>query len=155
MVGDSVWAMDFLGQPKWVAAVIENRLGPLTFTLRLQDNIMWKRHQDHLRERRPTDSTEECLRSEERQLPPQLAERYVLPSFVRTPPPQSCNSDETTRTPTGEVISIPTIERLQSRVEPDMIVPLRRSHIVVKSPEILELLCLQYSINGQCMHSVI
>ena len=45
---DYVWAMNFLGQPKWVAAVIENRLGPLTFALRLQDNIVWKRHHDHL-----------------------------------------------------------------------------------------------------------
>ena len=44
MAGDSVLAMNFLGQPKWVAAVIENRLGPLTFTLRLQDNRVWKRH---------------------------------------------------------------------------------------------------------------
>ena len=63
MAGDSVWAMNFLGQPKWVAAVIENRLGPLTFALRLQDNRVWKRHQDHLREGRPTESTEErvCL----------------------------------------------------------------------------------------------
>ncbi len=61
MAGDSVWAMIFFGQPKWVAAVIENRLGPLTFALRLQDNRVWKRHQDHLRERRPTESTEEVL----------------------------------------------------------------------------------------------
>ena len=37
MAGDSVWAMNFLGQPKWVAAMIENRLGPLTFALRLQE----------------------------------------------------------------------------------------------------------------------
>ena len=59
MAGDSVWATNFLGQPKWVAAVIENRLGPLTFVLRLQDNRVWKRRQDHLRERRPTGSTEE------------------------------------------------------------------------------------------------
>ena len=63
---ETVWAMNFLGQPKLVAAVIENRLGPLTFTLRLQDNRVWKRHQDHLRERRPNESTEERLCSEER-----------------------------------------------------------------------------------------
>ena len=72
MAGDSVWTMNFLGQPKWVAAVIENRLGPLNFALRLQDNRVWKRHQDHLRERRPNESTEERLCSEERQLQPQL-----------------------------------------------------------------------------------
>ena len=139
MAGDSVWAMNFLGQPKWVAAVIENRLGPLTFALRLQDNRVWKRHQDHLRERRPTESTEERVCSEERQLPSQLTERDVLPRFVRTPPPPSGNSDETTRTTTGEVISGPTVERSQYRVEPDTVEPLRRSHRVVKAPDRLDL----------------
>ena len=139
MAGDSVLAMNFLGQPKWVAAVIENRLGPLTFALRLQDNRVWKRHQDHLRERRPNESTEERLCSEERQLQPQLTERDVLPRFVRTPPPPSGNSDETTRTTTGEVISRPTVERSQSRVEPDTVEPLRRSHRVVKAPARLDL----------------
>ena len=139
MAGDSVWAMNFLGQPKWIAAVIENRLGPLTFALRLQDNRVWTRHQDHLRERRPTESTEERVCSEERQLPPQLTQRDVLPRFVRTPPPPSGNSDETTRTTTGEVITRPTVERSQSRVEPDMVVPLRRSHRVVKAPDRLDL----------------
>ena len=129
MAGDSVWAMNFLGQPKWVAAVIENRLGPLTFALRLQDNRVWTRHQDHLRERRPT------VCSEERQ----LTERDVLPRFVRTPPPPSGNSDDTTRTTTGEVISRPTVERSQSRVEPDTVEPLRRSHRVVKAPDRLDL----------------
>ena len=48
MAGDSAWAVNFLGQPKWVAAVIENRVGPLTFALRLQDNRVWKRHHDHI-----------------------------------------------------------------------------------------------------------
>ena len=73
------------------------------------------------------------------QLPPQLTERDVLPRFVRTPPPSSGNSDETTRMTSGEVISRPTVERSQSRVEPDMVVPLRRSHRVVKAPDRLEL----------------
>ena len=48
------------------------------------DNRVWKRHQDHLSERRPTDSTGKRLGNEERQLPPQLTEHDVLPSFART-----------------------------------------------------------------------
>ena len=139
MAGDSVWAMNFLGRPKWVAAVIENRLGSLTFALRLQDNRVWKRHQDNLRERRPTELTEERVCSEERQLPPQLRERDVLPRLVRTPSLPSGDSDETTRTTSGEVISRPTVERSQSRVKPDTIVPLRRSYRVVKAPGRLDL----------------
>ena len=98
-----------------------------------------KKNHDHLRERRPTESTEERLRSEERQLLPQLTERDELPRFVRTPPPPSGNSDETTHTTTGEVISRPTVERSQSHVDPDMVVPLRRSHRVVKAPDRLDL----------------
>ena len=105
----------------------------------VQDNRVWKRHQDHLRERRPTNSTEERLRSEERQLPPQLSERDVLllPRFVQTPPPPG-NSGETRRT-TGDVISRPTVERSESHVEPDRVVPLRRSHRVVKVTDRLDL----------------
>ena len=139
MAGDWVLAMNFLGQPKWVAAVIGNRLDLLTLALRLQDNIVWKRHEDYLRERRPNESTEERLCSEERPLPPQLTERDVLPRFVQTPPPPCGNSDDTTRTTRGEVISRPSVERSQSRVEPDMVVPLRRSHRVVKAPDRLDL----------------
>ena len=45
--------MNFQVKPKWVSTVVENQLGPLTFTVRLSDRRLWKRHQDHLRERRP------------------------------------------------------------------------------------------------------
>ena len=54
--------------------VIENQLGPLTFTVRLSDGRLWKQHQDHLRERRP-DETEMVGAEQERpevQLPPPL-----------------------------------------------------------------------------------
>ena len=44
-----------LGQPKWVATVIDNGLRPLTVALRLQDNTVLKRHQDHYFERETTD----------------------------------------------------------------------------------------------------
>ena len=46
-----MWAMNFQGNPKWIATVVENQLGPLTFVVRLKDGRTWKRHQDHLRER--------------------------------------------------------------------------------------------------------
>ena len=57
MTGDSAWALNFQGKPKWMPTVIESQLGPLTFTVRLSDGRLWKRHQDHLRERRH-DETE-------------------------------------------------------------------------------------------------
>ena len=48
MTGDSAWALNFQGKPKWMPTVIESQLGPLTFTVRLSDGRLWKRHQDHL-----------------------------------------------------------------------------------------------------------
>ena len=57
MTMDGAWALNFQGNQKWMPTVIEIQLGPLTFTARLSDGRLWKRHQDHLRERRP-DETE-------------------------------------------------------------------------------------------------
>ena len=37
MTGDSAWALNFQGKPTWMPTVIENQLGPLTFTVRLND----------------------------------------------------------------------------------------------------------------------
>ena len=37
MTGDCAWALNFQGKPKWMSTVIENQLGPLTFTVRLSD----------------------------------------------------------------------------------------------------------------------
>ena len=60
MTGDSAWALHFQGKPKWMPTVIESQLGPLTFTVRLSDGRLWKRHQDHLRERRPDETEPVC-----------------------------------------------------------------------------------------------
>ena len=57
MTGDSAWVLNFQGKPKWMPTVIESQLGPLTFTVCMSDGRLWKRHQDHLRERRPADIT--------------------------------------------------------------------------------------------------
>ena len=72
--GYTVWSMNFQGKPKWIATVVENQLGPLTFVVRLKDGRTWKRHQDHLRERRPNENdefrTEQKLPDAEMPLPP-------------------------------------------------------------------------------------
>ena len=85
--GDSAWALNFHWKPKWMPTVIENQLGPLTFTVPLNYGRVWKRHQYHLRERRP-DETESVGAEQQRPEvllppPPQLTstdmERYVTP----------------------------------------------------------------------------
>ena len=55
--GDAVWAVNFTAKPKWMAGVLHERLGPVTFTVRLTDGRLWKRHTYHLRLRLPTDLT--------------------------------------------------------------------------------------------------
>ena len=88
-VQQSAWALNLQGKPKWMPTVIDSQLGPLTFTVRLSDGRLWKRHQDHLRERRH-DETESVGAAQPRPevlLPPpplpQLTstdkERYVTP----------------------------------------------------------------------------
>ena len=48
--GQVVWARNLRGGPHWKKAVIQDRLGPLSYMVRLEDGDLWRRHVDHLRE---------------------------------------------------------------------------------------------------------
>lgn len=50
-LGDPVFALNFGRGPKWLSGVISEQLGPLTYTILLQDHRVWKRHVDHIRYR--------------------------------------------------------------------------------------------------------
>lgn len=54
--GDSVWALNFAGIPKWLPGVLETKLGPVSFLVKLQDGRTWKRHVDHIHKRVPNES---------------------------------------------------------------------------------------------------
>ena len=54
-IGDTVSVVNFQGRLKWLAGVLEEQLGPLTFRVRLDDGQLWKRHIDHIRENIPTE----------------------------------------------------------------------------------------------------
>ena len=54
-IGDTVSVVSFQGRPKWLARVLEEQLGPLTFRVRLEDGRLWKRHVDHIRVNIPTE----------------------------------------------------------------------------------------------------
>jgi len=49
--------MIFLGVPRWLPGVIEEKLGPVTFTVRLADGRIWRRHQDHIKSARPDEGS--------------------------------------------------------------------------------------------------
>ena len=36
-IGDTISVVNFQGRPKWLAGVLEEQLGPLTFKVRLED----------------------------------------------------------------------------------------------------------------------
>ena len=47
--GQPVWARDVRGGAKWVKAVVQDRLGPVSYVVRLDSGVLWRRHVDHLK----------------------------------------------------------------------------------------------------------
>ena len=136
--GDTVWAMNFQGKPKWIATVVENQLGPLTFVVRLKDGRTWKRHQDHLREGRPNENDE--FRTEQK-----------LPDAEMPPPPDTeahSRQPVMTYSDPDTATTVPTLEQTQTPVSVSVTtapnaVPsptvVRRSTRVSKQPDKLNL----------------
>ena len=142
MTGDSAWALNFQGKPKWMPTVIENQLGPLTFTVRLSDGRLWKRHQDHIRERRP-DETETV--DTEQQRPEVLLPPPPLPPLTSTDmetyvtPLTSATTSDSAH---ARVLESPVANRMPPRqtVVPRIgASPVRRSTRVAKAPVKLNL----------------
>ena len=139
--GDSVWALNFQGKPKWIPTMVENQLGPLTFTVRLRDGRLWKRHQDHLRERRH-DETEE-VGAEERpavvQLPPPALQPTAINSETRSTDTPATTNDSTPasvpQSPGPDVGMSPRTTATPRKVAS----PMRRSTRLVKPPVRLNL----------------
>ena len=50
-VGQAVMVRNLRKGPKWVAGVISERKGPLTFLVEVEPNQYWRRHVDHIRDR--------------------------------------------------------------------------------------------------------
>ncbi|KAI2646044.1 hypothetical protein H4Q32_028458 [Labeo rohita] len=48
-VGDSVLARDYRGDHKWMSARIKERTGPLSYTVEVAPDILWRQHIDQLR----------------------------------------------------------------------------------------------------------
>ena len=49
-IGDTISVVNFQRRPKWLARVLEEQLGPLTFRVRLEDGQLWKRHRSYSHE---------------------------------------------------------------------------------------------------------
>ena len=48
-VGDEVWARSFRSGPSWIRATVVEKLGPVTYTVRIPDGQCWKRHAEQLK----------------------------------------------------------------------------------------------------------
>ncbi|XP_034157776.2 LOW QUALITY PROTEIN: uncharacterized protein K02A2.6-like [Pangasianodon hypophthalmus] len=48
-VGDNVLARDYRGDHKWMPARVKERTGPLSYTVEVAPDILWRRHIDQLR----------------------------------------------------------------------------------------------------------
>ena len=75
-VGQNVQAHNFREGPRWVAGVIVERLGPLTYLVQVNTGVFWRRHVDHLRTAhdRPPD--------QDKTVPPNSS---LSPDFPTTP----------------------------------------------------------------------
>jgi hypothetical protein len=139
-VGDTVIAMNFGGTPKWMPGVLEEKLGPLTFTVRLPDGRVWKRHIDHIKTRSPHEechSPAETLQSR----PYSPSTQPIVPSAggpLPTPPPAADSAGETD---TGMQVStqVPKPQPVPKPSELGTTPALRRSTRVTKPPEKLNL----------------
>jgi hypothetical protein len=96
-IGDPVYVWNTTGKPRWLRGVLLEKLGPVTFTVQLEDNRVWRRHVDSIRPRldaeeetKPTDCPSKSL-----QLPNRESVELPVPitEFPR-PDPQPVPSTE-------------------------------------------------------------
>ena len=75
-IGGTVSVVNFQGKQKWLAGVLEEQLGPLTFRVWLEDGRLWKRHVNHIRMNIPTEPVRRV--SEESRQPLGSREQTVI-----------------------------------------------------------------------------
>lgn len=139
--GDPVWAMNFQGSPKWMQGVLEQQLGPVSYLVRLRDGRLWRRHQDHLKTRRP----EENDNIEREQAPVVTSDESTPPMCVAPMPALVETHVDEKVTTSGQVPPEETVTKAAapSDASPHVIETspqvIRRSGRVIKPPEKLNL----------------
>lgn len=132
--GDSVWALNMAGTPKWLPGVLEDRTGPVSFTVRLTDNRLWRRHSDHLRPRFPHETPPAEAPTPEAPTPlptPMVPEALTpLPTFGAMPSTQTPMSGAIPSTQTPS----PTPSKPVALPKPTTSVPPPASHHETRPP---------------------
>ena len=64
-VGQSVWVRNMREGPRWVPATVVERLGPISYLIRVHNQELWRRHVDHIRDGVELPHSTECSPSQE------------------------------------------------------------------------------------------
>ena len=139
--GDTVYAMNFQGKPKWVAGVLEQRLGPVSFVVKLMDGRVWRRHQDHILLRRPEEIGVEQLPGETNTGVPQVVPNYAPMQVDKPPAAEPVDTNLPEETGRSRVAEEPQTEETDLPKTPGKNSPVgvRRSGRIRKEPDRLTL----------------
>ena len=115
VMGSVVWARSWREGPVWVKARVQERLGPVSYSVQLETGELWRRHIDHLRE--GCGSVTEGNSSTEISNPETRPERPTgsavpetpVPQMPLTPPEGPLPDTEQSNIPTSPVIDHPDV----------------------------------------------
>ena len=62
-IGQSVMAKNLRPGPNWIPAVIDQRLGPLSYLVKTHNGQKWRRHVDHFKEIPSEQASNSCEES--------------------------------------------------------------------------------------------
>ena len=79
-----VWARNFRKGPRWVQVIVADRIGPLSYLVKLLDGDLWRRHIDHLRE--GGEVVQSSLHGNDFPVPPYPESRTAEDVVPRCPP---------------------------------------------------------------------
>ena len=91
-VNQPVWARSFREGPQWVAVVVQDRLGPVSYLIRLDDGSLWRRHIDHLRAGSKQPSAEESGSPRNQEFMSQEGNDSFASLPLSTPAEQPCST---------------------------------------------------------------
>ena len=97
-IGQTVMIRNFQGQPKWIPGEIVQKNGPLSYVVKTQTGLSWKRHVDHLKERlntgQPQAISEESNAFVDYSWVTNLCMRLTFTSttYILTPPAFICST---------------------------------------------------------------
>jgi len=97
-IGDPVYVWNITGKPRWLRGVLLDKLGPVTYTVQLEDNRVWRRHVDSIRPRldaeeepKSTLLPSECVPFPAREAPVRELPTCEFPRPFPHPAPAVCD----------------------------------------------------------------